>query len=54
MVHCKAEPEGIQRKEETAVTMVTAILEEMISHFLPRRKYWTRYWRNCCMLRQGR
>ena len=54
MVHCITEPKGNQSEEEIAVAMVTAVLEEMMTHFLLHRTYWVRYGRTWCMLRKGR
>ena len=36
------------------MAMVTAGLEDMTTHFLPRRNAWARDGRMWCMLRQGR
>ena len=34
------------------MSMVTAVLEDMTTYFLPRRKAWARYGRKWCMLSQ--
>ena len=49
-----ADPEGIQREEEIAVTIMIAGLEDMTTHFLLRQKAWIRYGRTWCMLIQVR
>ena len=54
MVHCLAEPEGVQLTDDISVAMVTSGLEDVTTHFLPRHKAWARDGRVWCMLRQGR
>ena len=35
-----AQPEGAIREEEIAAALMTAVLEDMLAHFLPRRRPW--------------
>ena len=49
-----AAAEGDQRVEDIAAELVTAGLEDMAQHFLPREKRWCRDRRTWGMLRKGR
>ena len=49
-----AEPEGDRREEDIAATMATEGLEDMLAHFLPRRRPWCQYGRTWIMLQKGR
>ena len=49
-----AEPEGDQRGEDIAAAMATEGLEDMLSHFLPRRRSWCRDGRMWSMIREER
>ena len=40
MVHCIADPEGVQLTDDISVAMVTSGLEDMMAHFLSHRKSW--------------
>ena len=46
-------PEGDQRAEDIATELVTAGLEDMAWHFLPREKQWCRDRQTWGMLRKG-
>ena len=54
MVHYLADLDSIQREEDIAVTIVTAILEDMTMQLLLHRKYWVWYGSTWCMLRKGK
>ena len=49
-----AEPEGDQRGEDIAASMAKEGLEDMLAHFLPRRRSWCRDGRTWSMIREGR
>ena len=49
-----AEPEGDRREEDIAATLATEGLEDMVTHFLPRRRRWCQDGRTWSMLRKGR
>ena len=48
------EPEGDQRRENISAVLATEGLEDMLSHFLPRRRSWCRDGRMWSMIREER
>ena len=49
-----SEPEGDRRVEDIAAAMATEGLEDMLAHFLPRRRSWCRDGRMWSMIWEGR
>ena len=49
-----SEPEGDRRGEDIVVALATEVLEDMLTHFLPRRRSWCRNRRTWSMTQAGR
>ena len=49
-----AEPKGDRRGEDIAAAMATEVLEDMLVHFLPRRRSWCRDRRTWIIIWEGR